>query len=80
MNRQAHKNEFDITRIKQICQLSPGDVFLDTLGARLEVEKIKPLRWDGNPYVEQKIRVYFKTQTGRRMFMSYRASREVEIR
>lgn len=64
---------------KRICDLVPGEIFLDTLGAFLEVRKITPLPWAGITGTSRKVMVYMKTQTGNEMHMAYTADRLVEV-
>jgi hypothetical protein len=65
--------------MKKIKDLKPGEVFLDSFGLPLKVEKTTPVRWQGIPNTEPKIKVFFITDRGNRMFMNFRANKEVKI-
>lgn len=65
---------------KQIKNLKPGDVFLDSFGCKLLVEKIEVLLpWLGIKRTSPKSRVTFVTENGYRMFQNFRSDREVII-
>ena len=60
---------------KLIKDLKSGDIFLDSFGLPLKVEKIITLETIVVPYTK----VYFITGNGNRMFMNFRSEREVKI-
>ena len=63
---------------KRIKELIPGDVFIDSFGAHIKVEKIVDLPWLGIPRTSRKIQIFFESG-GHKMFMNYRANRDVEV-
>lgn len=65
--------------MKKIKELKPGDVFITSLGDKLKVEKIVPLKWNGISGTKPKVKVYFITERNNRMYMNYSADLDVEI-
>lgn len=65
--------------MKKIKDLLPGEIFYDSLGYPLKVEKVEPIPWLEIPMTKPKVRVYFITESGHRMYQSYNAEREVDI-
>ena len=58
---------------KQMSELQPGEIFLDSFGLPLKVEKVDPLSGG----VNQRVRVHFETTSGNRMFQIFKADRQV---
>ena len=63
----------------KIKDLKPGDVFFDSLGCRLKVEKVEALPWLGIPRTSPKSRVTLVTEGGNRMTQNFRSDREIEV-
>jgi hypothetical protein len=66
-------------KIKMIKDLKPGDIFKDSIGATLTVERTEAVAWAGIPGTSPKIRLYMITENKNRMHMLYNADRAVEI-
>ena len=68
-----------MTRKKKIIELKPGDIFLDSFGIPLKVEKLVPLPWNGIPRTQPKIKVFF-ISGNKRMFMRFPKNQIVELK
>lgn len=59
---------------KLIRDLKQGDIWKDSFGYPLEVEKTEQLSG-----ITEMTRVYFVTQDGKRMYQSFKSDRQVEV-
>jgi hypothetical protein len=66
--------------MKPIKNLNPGETFIDSFGLELTVIAIKELPFLGIERTSPKVRVTFKTQSGREMYQTFRADRMVEVK
>lgn len=65
--------------MKPIKELKPGDTFIDSLGLFLTIVSIQELPFLKIPKTSRKVRVVFKTQSGREMTQNFRADSLVEV-
>lgn len=64
---------------KTIRELKSGETFLDTFGVALTVERIEPLPWLAVPGTSPKMRVWFITSLGNRMYQNFPADRKIKV-
>ena len=67
-------------KTRRIKDLKPGEVFYDSLGHELKVEKIDLLQWRNIPGTAPTAKVWFITLGGSKMYSNFKADREVELK
>ncbi len=68
-----------IIEVKRVRDLLVGDIFVDSLGYMLKVEKVKLFPWLGIQGTQPKARVHVLTENGNRMHLNFNADRKVTL-